>query len=272
VSDQRPRAVVLSSTSVDGRVSLGPGRIWTDDLEDPRRGRPAAGPGASEAWEEAKAYILRTWQPRAEWQGTGSFVRDGEPPRPLPPWERDSALYTDYMPAALASKASTLNWLVVTDGRGRLRGGYTGTERHNHHMLHLTSRAAPAEYLAFLRQHKIPCWIVGERRVDLPLALRRLREELQVISLLSEAGARLNGALLRAGLVDELHPILRPDLIGGTATPTLFDGPDLAPNAWPTPLRLRAATVRAGGTLWLRYTVDRCADGACARGEQAGGE
>jgi 2,5-diamino-6-(ribosylamino)-4(3H)-pyrimidinone 5'-phosphate reductase len=92
-------------------------------------------------------------------------------------------------------------------------------------------------------------------QVDLPLAMRRLRAELGIECLLSEAGARLNGALLRAGLVDELHLILRPELFGGSETPALFDGPDLTPEQWPNPLRLQAATVRRGGYLWLRYDV-----------------
>ena len=159
------------------------------------------------------------------------------------------------MPDALAAQARTLRWLLVTDGRGRLRGGYTGAERPNCHILHLTSRAAPPEYLAFLREREIPYWIVGEERVDLALAIRCLRAELGIDCLLSEAGARLNGALLRAGLVDELHLILRPELIGGSETPALFDGPDLTPDQWPNPLHLDAAMVRAGGYLWLRYTV-----------------
>jgi hypothetical protein len=47
-------------------------------------------------------------------------------------------------------------WLVVVDGRGRLRTGYKGTESPGNHMLHLVSHGAPAEYLAFLQREKIP--------------------------------------------------------------------------------------------------------------------
>jgi len=256
VSMERPHIVILISTSVDARVSLGPRRIWTDDFGDPRSAREGDSTAGADAWREASDYIERMLHPRGEMQGMGSFIRDGEDPPALPPYAGDPApLYADFMPDALAAQAHTLRWLLVTDGRGRLRGGYTGAERPNCHILHLTSRAAPPEYLAFLREREIPYWIVGEERVDLPLAMRRVRAELGIECLLSEAGARLNGALLRAGLVDELHLILRPELIGGSETPALFDGPDLAPDQWPNPLRLDAAMVRAGGTLWLRYTV-----------------
>ena len=70
----------------------------------------------------------------------------------------------------------------------------------------------------------------GEARVDLPLAMRRLKADLGVNCLISTAGARLNGALLQAGLVSEIDLLLRPVCIGGTATPSLFDGPDLRPD------------------------------------------
>lgn len=256
MSSERPHIVILISTSVDGRVSLGPRRTWTDELGDPRSAREADSTAGADAWREAAEYIESTLHPRGDMQGMGSFIRDGEAPPALPAYEGDPArLYVDFMPERLADQARKLCWLLVTDGRGRLRGGYTGAERPNCHMLHLTSRAAPPEYLAFLREREIPYWIVGEERVDLPQAMRRLRAELGIECLLSEAGARLNGALLRAGLVDELHMILRPELIGGSETPALFDGPDLTPEQWPNPLRLQAATVRAGGYLWLRYTV-----------------
>jgi riboflavin biosynthesis pyrimidine reductase len=73
----------------------------------------------------------------------------------------------------------------------------------------------------------------------------------------SEAGGGLNGALLRAGLVDELHLVLLPTLIGGHATPATFDGPPLAAEDLPTPLRLLDSHVSADDTVWLHYQVDR---------------
>ena len=66
-------------------------------------------------------------------------------------------------------------------------------------MLHLTSHAAPPEYLAFLRREKIPYLISGERHVDLSSAMLKLNTQLGVKCLVSTAGGKLNGALLRAG-------------------------------------------------------------------------
>ena len=40
-----------------------------------------------------------------------------------------------------------------------------------------------------------------------------------------EGSGGLNGALLRAGLVDEIHIITVPALVGGLGTPSVMDGP-----------------------------------------------
>jgi 2,5-diamino-6-(ribosylamino)-4(3H)-pyrimidinone 5'-phosphate reductase len=190
-------------------------------------------------------------------QGSGSFVREGEPLTPLPLYEGDpEPLYRDFLPDEVVHRPGHEMWLVLVDGRGRMRSGYKGTEDHpGNHMLHLTSYGAPAEYLAFLQRERIPYLIAGEKRVDLPAAMRKLKDQLGVSCVRSTAGARLNGALLRAGLLDEINIIYRPEIIGGTETPTLFDSPELAPDEWPTRLRLISAQVRAEGHVWLRYAV-----------------
>ena len=136
-----------------------------------------------------------------------------------------------------------------------MRSGYKGDEASGAYVLHLTAHGAPPEYLAFLRREGIPYLIAGERRVDLPEVMRRMKEKLGVDCLLSMAGGRLNGALLRAGLIDEVNILFTPRLIGGLETPSLYDSPDLREDEWPTPLRLISAEVRADGVLWVRYGV-----------------
>ncbi|MEO0433105.1 MAG: dihydrofolate reductase family protein, partial [Cyanobacteria bacterium J06656_5] len=38
-----------------------------------------------------------------------------------------------------------------------------------------------------------------------------------------DSGGTLNGVLLRAGLVDELHLLVHPTLVGGTSQKTFFN-------------------------------------------------
>lgn len=247
----RPFIVIQISTSLDARVALEPNRNMFEEMADPRAKSVEYG---GELWNEVGAFIASVHHHQADMLGSGSVVSEGEPLRELPPYDGDAEpLYEDYLPEEIVRRPDHKTWLTVVDGRGRLRNGYKGDENPGCHMLHLTSRAAPPEYLAFLRGEVIPYIIAGEERVDLPLAMQKMKALLGVDCLLCTGGGRMTGALLRAGLVDELNLILRPEAIGGTATPTLFDSPELRPDEMPVRFKLHSAQVRADGQLWLRY-------------------
>jgi len=68
-------------------------------------------------------------------------------------------------------------------------------------------------------------------------------------------GGQLGGAMLRAGLVDEIDVDLFPAVVGGRGTPALFDAPPLDAEEWPVRLELVSLDQLAGGTLRLRYAV-----------------
>jgi riboflavin biosynthesis pyrimidine reductase len=89
--------------------------------------------------------------------------------------------------------------------------------------------------------------------LTLTAALRHLRAEHGVRSLLCEGGPTLMGALLHEGLVDELFLTLAPQLAGGGSGPTMSSGPALAD---PGGLELVWVLERAG-SLYLRYAVRR---------------
>ena len=118
------------------------------------------------------------------------------------------------------------------------------------------SHATPAPYLAYLRSEDVPYLVAGDGPVDLGRALRTMKDQLGVTCVVSEAGGGLNGALLRAGLVDELHLMLLPSLIGGLGTPATFDGVPLQLGQLPARLRLLDARVTTDGIVSLHYEID----------------
>lgn len=92
--------------------------------------------------------------------------------------------------------------------------------------------------------------VVGERTVDLPAAMDTLTDSgLRRID--CEGGPHLFGALIAAGLVDELRLTVSPLLTAGTAG-RIATGPAVEPTA----LRL-ASAVAEGDTVLLRYLVRR---------------
>lgn len=256
VDAARPRVVVSVSTSVDGRVTLRRDRLLMD--EDAARVWQSLRPPSAQAVEDARSSVLESrYQPRAVLEGSGSLVTESAGPQTGLPdaVEPADVLYADFLPEELAERPGHQKWFAVVDSRGRVR--WTMKSSGEYDLLVLVARATPAAYLAYLRRERVAYLVAGEDRVDLAAALRRMRERLGVTCVVSTAGGGLNGALLRAGLVDEIQLVVFPAAIGGRGTPALFDGPELADGELPTRLRLRSAHAESDGTLWLGYDVLR---------------
>jgi riboflavin-specific deaminase-like protein len=82
-------------------------------------------------------------------------------------------------------------------------------------------------------------------------ALRRLREEHGIRSLLCEGGPTLNSTLFAEGLADELFLTIAPTVAGAGESLTIVEGPPL-----PAPSELELLSAHeAGGHLFLRYAV-----------------
>lgn len=209
---------------------------WPADLEELQRRRAE--------------WIDETWAPTAVLEGSGTFVSDDR----VSPWVNsttrpDPRLYRDHLPREAP------RWFVVVDGRGRVDWQFTGDEETA--LLVLACRATPRGYLAHLRERGVSYLIAGDKRVDLTVALGRLRDRLGARAVIADGGGGLNGALLRAGLVDELHVITFPALVGGLGTPSVFDGPPLEPGQCPQRLSCRHVEQGSDGSLWIHYEVVR---------------
>ena len=254
----RPYVVMQMSASIDGRIAFEP-EMTMFDSHPAARLLPDSGP----IWNKVGAAIEAEWHPSATMMGSGTVERENSALRELPVFDGAAqALYADFLPEEVL--AQTLHWYVLVDGRGRCRGGYKATENPGGHILHLVSLSACAEHLAFLRRERIPYLIGGREHADLAGALRKLHALLGVRALRLWGGGTLNGAMLRAGLIDEIHLIVQPMLQGGRRAPTLADCADLAAGEQPALLQLVSAQAEDGGFLWLHYRVSNSQAGGTA--------
>jgi 2,5-diamino-6-(ribosylamino)-4(3H)-pyrimidinone 5'-phosphate reductase len=119
----------------------------------------------------------------------------------------------------------------------------------------LCSHSTPNTYLDYLGERHIDCILAGDDRVDLRVALEELNARYQVQVARVDSGGILNGALLRAGLVDEVSVLVDSCLVGGTTPRSIFVAPDLASPEGVIPLRLIQVENVKGDTVWLRYEV-----------------
>lgn len=116
-----------------------------------------------------------------------------------------------------------------------------------------TTTQTPPDQIARLRDQGAEVYVLGESRVDLPAALRTLRER-GIARLLVEGGSTLNFELLRLGLVDELQMYVAPLIFGGAGAPTPAAGAGL-PRDQAIALRRTAVEVWEDGGLVLHYAL-----------------
>lgn len=243
----RPWVIVSVTATADGRVALNRVERLFDEGTN-LRWKTAWPPDVGELLARRTAAIEQRHHPTVILEGSGTFVADDDGSLDLPDSSAPAeVLWTDFLPYR-SSK-----WFVVVDGRGRVAWTQKGDEETS--LLVVVSRSTPLPYLAYLRREQIPYLVAGAHRVDLGSALMKIRTLLGAECLVSEAGGGLNGALLRAGLVDALHVITIPALIGGLGTPSIMDGPPLEPGSLPVHLRTIDVQVGADGTIWAHYEV-----------------
>ena len=229
----RPRIVCHMTTSIDGRIVV-------DGWPDPSAVRREY--EAVHASYEADGWICGrvTMEPFAKARRAEADVARewaGGAPR------EDHTAHGEHASFAFA-----------VDARGWL--AWTSSDIDGDHVVAVLSERVSDEYLAFLRERGVSYVLAGAHDVDLALALEKIGARFGVRTLMLEGGGKFNGAMLRAGLVDEVSLLVAPIADGSTGTPTLFDTDgDGATHR----LVLDAVERRAADVLWLRYRVEGAA-------------
>ncbi len=234
------RLITFNSISVDGRIAVSPS---TPEWLDTR-------------WQTLGTFqlvdVLSLHDARVCLNGSNSFTARDAPGAFDAEADADARVPAgDFLPASLQSHPG--RWMVVIDSRARNR--WTIFEQGGTRLAVLLSGPTPAAYRQFLRAHDVPYLQVGDDRVDLRQAVDRLAEVFGVDRIVASAGGLLNGALLRAGLVDEIDIQVLPAVVGVAEAPAVFEGYDFGTAGSACALALIGAESRPDGSIFIRYAV-----------------
>ena len=86
----------------------------------------------------------------------------------------------------------------------------------------LCSESTPKEHLEYLASRKVDYFVSGRDHVDIEAALDWMARKFGVESVRLDSGGTLNGVLLQKGLVDEVHVMVHPQMVGGSTHGSMF--------------------------------------------------
>jgi 2,5-diamino-6-(ribosylamino)-4(3H)-pyrimidinone 5'-phosphate reductase len=146
------------------------------------------------------------------------------------------------------------SFAIALDPAGKLY--WARNEIGGDHLITVLTEKVSNDYLAHLRTAGVSYLFAGADRIDLPMVLDKLASAFPIKTLMLEGGGKINGAMLQAGLIDELSLLIAPFADGSIGTPTLFDMPPTsgALNASAKRWKLRSFERRSDDILWLRYS------------------
>ena len=154
-----------------------------------------------------------------------------------------------------AAKAD--KYAVIIDGEGKIRWQSGMVERRGDkmHVITILQENVSDAYIAHLRQAGVSYVFAGKDSLDLPLAVRKLKEQFGIKKMLLSGGGIVDWAFLQAGLIDEISLIIPPVIDGGTGLASAFDDSPFSEGHSPVPMRLLDAQRLNGSGIWLRYSI-----------------
>lgn len=226
----RPRVICHMATSVDGRIVV---EGWPSAAEQRREYEKVHSSYDADGWMCGRV----TMEPFA-----GAVRSDTE----VAQLHQGEGAREDFI-----AQGDHESFAFALDPSGKL--AWKSNDIEGDHVVAVVSERVSDDYLAMLRGRGVSYLLAGRRDLDLALALDKIGTRLGVRTLMLEGGGKINGAMLRVGLIDAISVIIAPVADGRMGTPALFD---VEPGEI-TPVRLVFESVqqRDGGLLWLRYRV-----------------
>src|ERR1700736_1668323 len=142
---------------------------------------------------------------------------------------------------------------IGADAKGVLR--YKRNDVDGDHVVLLVSELVSNDYLAHLRSAGVSYLFCGRDHVDVRIALHKIAKVLGIRKLLLEGGGTFNGAVLKAGLIDEISQVIVPVIDGGKGVAGICDIPGETPRKAAATLRVTQHKKLPGGVNWFRYRV-----------------
>ncbi len=201
---KRAKVIVHMRVSIDGKID-GP-------LEQQKEAKPSSKYYSSELFKlsPANANGITT---------VNTYAAKGHPD--LSQFDGSKLEYKDWVPKDF--HAETYDVSFDRYGRAGWERNYFDYGGKKSRAVEVLTKQAPKAYLAFLRSMEIPYLICGERDLDLNEALLKLKQYFDLDTIALCGGATINGAFLRAGLVDEISLVIAPFVSGDNAIQSSFN-------------------------------------------------
>jgi len=142
---------------------------------------------------------------------------------------------------------------IGADAKGVLR--FQENEVDGDHVVVLVTERVSNDYLAHLQSAGVSYLFCGRKEIDLSTALQKLAKYFKLQKLMLQGGGKFNGAMLKAGLIDEISHLTVPIADGGAGVSGFFDIPGETPPRAAATLRLMSHKLMPGGVIWARYKV-----------------
>ncbi|MBD8087868.1 dihydrofolate reductase family protein [Limosilactobacillus sp. c11Ua_112_M] len=129
--------------------------------------------------------------------------------------------YRDWVPSEIKSAT----WDVSYDRRGRAgwEKNYFPYAGRKNRAIEVITKQASQNYLAFLQSMEIPYLVCGEREINFAESLVKLKKYFDIKTMVLGGGALINGAFLKAGLVDQISLVIAPYISGDSKKKGTFD-------------------------------------------------
>ncbi|MBQ8094128.1 MAG: RibD family protein [Clostridia bacterium] len=152
-----------------------------------------------------------------------------------------------------AAKAD--KYAVIIDGQGTVYWQSGTVERRGSkmHVVTVLQENISDSYIAHLHQAGVSYVFAGTDSLDLPLAVRKLKEQFGIKKMLLSGGGIVDWAFLQAGLIDEISLVIPPVIDGGTGLASAFDDSPFSVGHNAAPLALKDVQRLNENCLWLRY-------------------